>query len=206
MSPINTEFYSNHLRARAILPAEKKILISRLSGSKQENDLSAPVNCCGYGRIRHFRLHTSSDWSANPLPIIPAAKALGFAPNETLRAQVFQNAACNWRCWYCYVDFPLLSANLRLSHYFTPHELVDMYLREENPPLVLDLSGGQPDIVPEWIMWTMEALEECGRAGNVFLWSDDNLSNRYFWKYLTREQRRYIAGFPNYAHVGCFKG
>lgn len=206
MSPIDTEFYSSHLRERAILPAERKILISYLSGSKQENDLSAPINCRGYGRIRHFRLHAHSDWSANPLPILPAAKALGHAPNGTLRAQVFQNAACNWRCWYCYVDFALLSANLRLSDYFTAGELVDMYLQEEDPTLVLDLSGGQPDIVPEWVLWTMEALEQRGRAGNVFLWSDDNLSNRYFWKFLTREQRRYIADFPNYARVGCFKG
>lgn len=206
MSPINTDFYSSHLRERAILSSERKILISRLSGSKQENDLSSPVNCCGYGRVHHFRLHTYSDWSANPLPSIPAAHTLGYAPHETLRAQVFQNAACNWRCWYCYVDFSLLSANPRLSHYFTAEELIDMYIQEDDPASMLDLSGGQPDIVPEWILWTMEALKERGRDGNVFLWSDDNLSSRYFWKFLTKEQRTRIATFPNYARVGCFKG
>ena len=206
MPPINTEFYSRHLRERAILLSEGKILISRLSSSTQEKDINTPVNCSGYGRIRHFRLHAYADWSPNPLPIVPAARALGLAPDETILAQVFQNAACNWRCWYCYVDFALLSANLRLSHYFTADELVDMYLHEEHPTAVLDLSGGQPDIVPEWVLWTMKSLEDHGRAGQVFLWSDDNLSSRYFWTFLTREERRYVANFPNYARVGCFKG
>ena len=27
-----------------------------------------------------------------------------------IEAQAFQNAACNWRCWYCYVPFELLAA------------------------------------------------------------------------------------------------
>src|SRR5215470_8114148 len=108
MSPIDSDRYSNHLRERSILLSEKKLLISRLSGSMQEKDLSAPVNCCGYGRIHHFCLRPYPDWSANPLPIIPAAHALGYKLQDTLCAQVFQNAACNWRCWYCYVDFALL--------------------------------------------------------------------------------------------------
>ena len=206
MSPINTEFYSNHLRERAIVPSERKILIAQLSDSHQEADFTAPVNCGGYGRIRHFHFQKYSDWSANPLPILPAAKALGYSPDSTLRAQVFQNAACNWRCWYCYVDFSLLSANLRRSHYFTPEELVDRYLQEDDRPYVLDLSGGQPDLTPEWVVWTMEALEQRGLIGKVFLWSDDNLSNHYFWKFLTPKQRAYIASFTQYARVGCFKG
>lgn len=206
MSPIHTEGYSAHLRERAIVPNERKILISRLQGTEQEKDLRSPVNCEGYGRIRHFALQKHHDWSANPLPILPAAKALSLSPGTTLRAQVFQNAACNWRCWYCFVDFSLLAANPRLSRFFTAEELIERYLQEEDSLLVVDLSGGQPDIIPEWLIWTMEALERRGLAGKVFLWSDDNLSGRYFWTYLSREQRSYAARFPKYARVGCFKG
>lgn len=206
MSPINTELYSAQLRKRAILLQEEKILISRLSGSLQEKDISTPVNCQGYGRVHHFHWHTYPDWSANPLPLLPAMHALGLPKNESLRAQVFQNAACNWRCWYCYVDFTLLSANQRLSHYFTADELVDLYLQEDNPAPILDLSGGQPDITPEWVLWMMQFLTKREKAGHIFLWSDDNLSNRYFWRFLTASQRGYIATFPNYARVGCFKG
>jgi uncharacterized Fe-S cluster-containing radical SAM superfamily protein len=206
MSPIQTEAFSSHLREKAILPVERKVLISRLQGSEQEKDLHTPVNCDGYGRIHTFVLQKYPDWSANPLPIIPAARALGFSPDSTLRVQVFQNAACNWRCWYCFVDFSLLAANPRLSDFFTAEELIGKFLQEKDRPLVLDLSGGQPDIVPEWLIWTMEALEQQRLAGKIFLWSDDNLSGRYFWKYLSQEQRSYATRFPKYARVGCFKG
>jgi uncharacterized Fe-S cluster-containing radical SAM superfamily protein len=206
MSSIRTEVYSAHLRERAIILDERKILISRLQDTEQENDLCSPVNCDGYGRIRHFAFQKHSDWSINPLPILPASKALDLLPSTTLRAQVFQNAACNWRCWYCFVDFSLLAANPRFSRFFTAEELIERYLQEVDHPLIVDLSGGQPDLVPEWLVWTMEALERRGLAGKIFLWSDDNLSSRYFWTYLSREQRTYAARFPNYARVGCFKG
>lgn len=203
---INTETFSRELRSRAISSSERKVLIARLNGSDQEKDLTAPVNCRGFGRIRHFRVERHSDWPSNPLPNLPVAKALGCPVAKALKAQVFQNAACNWRCWYCYVDFDRLSANLRVSEYLRADELVDMYLAEDDRPEVIDLSGGQPDLVPEWVFWMMEALQSRGLAGKIFLWSDDNLSNWYFWKYLTPRQRTYVASFPSYSRVACFKG
>ncbi len=205
MGYIDTGSFSARLRDRAVLPSERKLLIARLSGSDQEKDLSSPVNCGGYGRIRHFRLGRYQDWSPNPLPILPVAKALGREPGAGIRAQVFQNAACNWRCWYCFVDFNRLSADRRVSDYLSAEDLIELYLKEEHPPDLIDLSGGQPDLVPEWTFWMMEALE--GRKlREVFLWSDDNLSNRYFWHFLTPDQRDYIASYPMYARVACFKG
>lgn len=203
---INTKLYSARLREKAVIPLERKVLIARLTGSKQESDLSVPTNCNGYGRIRHFRWYQYSDWSPDPLPILPAAKALGYAPQATLRAQVFQNAACNWRCWYCFVDYNRLSADLKVSEYFTAEELIKMYLESGDPPNVIDLSGGQPDIVPEWLIWMMEAIKDHGLEGKVFLWSDDNLSTRYFHKYLTPKQIRFAVNFQNYSRVACFKG
>src|SRR6476620_9616184 len=108
---INTATMSEHLRARAIDVGGRKILISRLEGSGQEGDLQVPPNCGGYGRVRHFKLATSSGWPPNPLPIVPACKALGLDVPPVMAAQVFQNAACAWRCWYCFVPYDLLSAN-----------------------------------------------------------------------------------------------
>jgi Predicted Fe-S oxidoreductase len=95
---------------------------------------------------------------------------------------------------------------LRVSKFFTADELIAMFSNETDRADVLDLSGGQPDIVPEWVLWTMQALERTGLAGKVFLWSDDNLSNRYHWEYLSSAQRAYMARFPCYSRVGCFKG
>ena len=157
------------------------------------------------GRIRHFRRGTAAGWPPNPLPIDPACKALDLGRAGLLRAQVFQNAACNWRCWYCFVDFSSLLARQKGSAWATSEELIDLYLRQDEPPLVIVLSGGQPDLTPEWVPWMMDALSKRGLAGRVYLWSDDNLSNDYFWRHLDDRTRGRIAECATYGRVGCFK-
>lgn len=203
---INTAVFSSALRRKSIRLDEQQILIANLSGSQQEADLSEPVNCEGYGRLRHFKIYRYDDWSPNPLPIQPALRALRMDHEETLVAQVFQNSACNWRCWYCYVDFSLLAADPSVSNFFTADQLVQMYLSVPSKPKTIDLSGGQPDLVPEWVLWTMQSLDKRGLKDKVYLWSDDNLSNYYFWEYLTDKQIDYIANYPMYGRVACFKG
>jgi hypothetical protein len=84
--------------------------------------------------------------------------------------------------------------------------LIDLYRREPGRPLIIDLSGGQPDLVPEWVPWTMQALRDRGLEGEVYLWSDDNLSNDYFWRYLHDKDFELIRSFRGYGRVGCFKG
>lgn len=203
---INTAKFSEHLRARAIDVEGRRLLMTNLRGSQQERDLTLPPNCGGFGRVHHFRRSASPGWPENPLPLDPAARALGLQRTESIRVQVFQNAACNWRCWYCYVDFDLLSANRKHSDFVSPLQLVDWYQQLPDRPDVIDLSGGQPDLVPEWTPWMMEALAERDLDRETFLWSDDNLSNDYFWRFLSEQQRSQIAAYRNYARVCCFKG
>ncbi|HNP22621.1 MAG TPA: hypothetical protein PKM63_22925 [Panacibacter sp.] len=206
MNFINTESVSLNLRDKAINTEAKTILITNFENSEQEKDLTEPPNCNGYGRIRHFRIGNCIDWPKNPLPILPAQKALNIPSDEMIRAQVFQNAVCNWRCWYCFVDFKLLSGNKKYSAHLTCVTLLDYYQEQEAPPLVIDLTGGQPDITPEWVPWMMEALIDRGLSNHVYLWSDDNLSNDFFWKYLTEEQIKLVSSYRNYGRVCCFKG
>jgi uncharacterized Fe-S cluster-containing radical SAM superfamily protein len=206
MPVIDTEQYSARLRAQAIRPASRQLLISRIEGSGQEGDLTEPPNCGGYGRLRHFRLGTPAPWPPNPLPILPASYRLAIPAAEVMTAQVFQNAACNWRCWYCFVPFDLLSANEEKAGWLTSEQMVDLYLHETERPLIIDCSGGQPDLAPEWISWMMAALAARGLAESVYLWSDDNLSNDYFWRYLDRTDRERIASYALYGRVACFKG
>lgn len=203
---INTDAYSAKLRARAVDRDAKRIRVTRFDGSQQEEDFSEPANCGGLGRIRHFRRATVAGWPTNPLPIDPASKALGLRAGDTMRAQVFQNAVCNWRCWYCFVDFALLSGSDQHSEWHDAGELVRRFLEVDNRPSVLDLTGGQPDLTPEWIPWTMEALRSLGVADSVFLWSDDNLSSDYFWRYLSNQEIRTVREYRLYAKVCCFKG
>ncbi len=69
---------------------------------------------------------------------------------------MFQNAACNWRCWYCFVPFDLLGAAKGI--WVTPRELVERYASVDPRPPMIDLTGGQPDLTPEWVPWMMKAL------------------------------------------------
>jgi hypothetical protein len=115
--PIDTERFAAQLRARAIDIDGGRVLISRLAGSGQEVDHTLPAH---YGRVRHFRLATAEGWPANPLPIAPACRALGITPfPDMMTALVFQNAACAWRCWYCFVPEELLNADQNRSAWFT---------------------------------------------------------------------------------------
>jgi uncharacterized Fe-S cluster-containing radical SAM superfamily protein len=140
------------------------------------------------------------------LPIDPALKALGRSVGDTVEAQVFQLAACNWRCWYCFVDYTLLGADARHGAWVTAPELVECLLQQQEHPSIIDLSGGQPDLVPEWVPWMMDALVERGMDKKTYLWSDDNLSNDYFWRYLSDCQMETICNYEMYGRVGCFKG
>ena len=207
MTPmIDTDQWSRQWRERGIDLETAKVLVTNFLGSEQEPDLSDPPNCGGLGRIRHFKRATSLGWPTNPLPIDPACKALGLDGVDHLRAQVFQNAVCNWRCWYCFVPFPLLSANPKYSQWVTSSDLMDLYLEQPDRPAVIDLSGGQPDLTPEWIPWMLREIRERQMEDAVYLWSDDNLSNDYFWRYLSEDDIDLLSNAENYGRVCCFKG
>jgi organic radical activating enzyme len=206
MNAIDTEKVSATLRRKGIDLDTKRVSITNFLGSDQEKDFTEPSNCNGFGRVRHFKFSTSTNWVNNPLPILPAAKALGLKPDSTIRAQVFQNSICNWRCWYCFVDFSLLKGDEKHSSLLTADELVELYLGESDPPSMIDLSGGQPDLTPEWVPWMMESLTRKGLHNKVYLWSDDNLSNDYLWKYLTDAQIETMLNYKLYSRVSCFKG
>jgi len=204
--PIDTEFASAKYRAKMIDPGKRRLLVTDFRGSEQEKDLSVPPNCEGFGRVRHFRREKIDGWPSNPLPIDPACRALGLPSTSLLRAQVFQTAGCNWRCWYCYVPYSLLAADPRHATWKTPTDLVDLYLAEPDPAPMIDLTGGQPDLIPEWSIWMMEELRRRGLEESVYLWTDDSLSSDYLWRYLSDNQLSLLASYPNFGKVCCFKG
>jgi len=204
---IDTRPFADTLRGRAIRPQEEKLLISVLEGSDQEGDLTVPTNCDGVGRIRHFKHETAPGWPANYLPTAPAARALGLAHAPTaMTAQVFQNAACPWRCWYCFVPYNLLSADQKRSRWMSARELVGLYQQESSPPRLIDLSGGSPDLVPERTVWMMDALDAAALSHSTYLWTDDNLSTTYLFDQLTTAQLDRLQAYQNYGRVCCFKG
>lgn len=203
---IDTASFAAAMREKIVRPASREILVAKLVGSDQEKDLTLPPNCEGLGRVRHFTRITSPGWPENPLPIDPALRALGLPKRDTLRAQVFQNAACAWRCWYCYVPYNLLAGDSRRGRWMTTEALVRLYATEKDVPALIDLSGGSPDLTPEWIPWMMRSLENAGLSETTFLWSDDNLSTDYLFSLMTEDDRRTLVSYRNYARVCCLKG
>jgi uncharacterized Fe-S cluster-containing radical SAM superfamily protein len=203
---IKTALISEKYRAKIVDRDARRFLMTDFRNSLQERDLTIPPNCNGFGRVRHFRRETSAGWPLNPLPIDPACKALGLPATAILRAQAFQIAACNWRCWYCFVPFDLLSANAKHSAWLGPGDLIDRYLDQESAPPVIDLTGGEPSLVPEWVPWMIEEIRSRGLDGKIYLWSDDNLSNDFFWDVLSEDERKLVAAYPFYGRVCCFKG
>jgi uncharacterized Fe-S cluster-containing radical SAM superfamily protein len=203
---IATPTFSARIRDAIIQPEYRRVRMSRLDHSVQSRDFTIPANCQGFGRIHHFRRDAGADWPENPLPIDPAAKFLGLGRLDELQAQVFQVSGCSWRCWYCFVDDELLSASPKESRFWSPSELLDAYATAPIKARIIDLSGGQPDLVPELAVWLNAEISARGWQNDVYLWSDDNLSNDYMWRFLTKAQIAVLAHSPNYGRVGCFKG
>lgn len=191
------------MRSRMVDSGQLAVSLTRFSLSHQLGDLSKPPNCNGFGRLHSFVEDALPDWPTNPLPIRPALRALGLGARDSLVAQVYQNSGCNWRCWYCFVPFADLTA--RRGTLVPVRQMVEWTLAEHPYPHMVDLTGGQPDLTPEWAVWFLEELDRRG-ADHVYVWSDDNLSTDYLWRVLSHEQRTLLGEHPRYGRACCIKG
>lgn len=204
--PLDSQKLAERLRKKSVDRQARAIRMTKFPGSNQATDLSLPPNCGGFGRIHHFRLKPDPNWITDPLPTLPACKYLGSSVTNVLLTQVFQLAACDFRCWYCFVDFSLLSADPKHSDMVTPKQLLQTMLDEKVNSQVVDLSGGQPDLVPEYVLWFLEARKDLGLEQSHFVWADDNLSTDYTWRYLSEEEIAFMVQTPGFSRVGCLKG
>lgn len=203
---LDSDKMSERLRSKSVDFKSRTIRMAKLTGSVQESDLSSPLNCGGFGRVHHFRTGSDPKWIKDPLPMMPANKYFGLPVSDVVLAQVFQLAACDFRCWYCFVDYGMLSADSVHSGFVSPKHLLEIMTRENAGSKIIDLSGGQPDIVPEYVLWFLEARAELGMEKSHFVWVDDNLSTDYLWRFLNEEQISFLAGTLGFARVGCLKG
>lgn len=193
------------LRDRVYDKKNRQFLLSKIADSVQANDLSIPSNCDGFGRIHHFYRNVDPSWINDPLPIDPACYALAIDTVDMIETQVFQLAACNVHCWYCFVPDSLKCANGQLSSWFSAEKMIDSYFKYAPDVHVLDLSGGNPELAPEWVLDSMRALERCGKADKVYLWSDDTLTTDFLFE-MDMADIKYMASYPMYGKVCCFKG
>ncbi|HAZ48865.1 MAG TPA: hypothetical protein DDW76_14665 [Cyanobacteria bacterium UBA11369] len=202
---INVDSFGLRLRSLLLKEDEKAILISNLLNSGQASDVHN-INCDGYGRVWHKSILPEDNWGEIVLPYYPASWKLGISLEEASIIQVFQSAGCNYRCWFCFVDYRLLAADIKRAKYFTCESLVELLKKETFIPRVIRLSGGQPDLTPEWTPWMMKALIEAELDKRTYLWLDDNLSNDYAWTFLQDEDWELMKNYKNFGRVGCLKG
>lgn len=198
--------YFQKCRDSAYCKETNRFLLSRISSSAQEKDLTNSPNCKGFGRIRHFKRYIAEDWGKDPLPIDPAVKALNLSLTDTIEAQVFQIASCNVHCWYCFVPDALKCCDSNMSCWFSANDMVELYINDNNNLRVIDLSGGNPELVPEWVVFTMKELQKHKLDETIYLWSDDTLTTDYTFRYLSSDDLSYMKSYKNYGKVCCFKG
>lgn len=200
------EDYSIFLREQIVDVEKKAIKLTKISDTEESCDSNCFINCGGYGRVRkykNFKLFLCNEIDGKNKRLLR-----GVDRNSTeYRTQVFQIAGCNVRCWYCFVDDCILAANHPNLRWITVEQMLDMYEKENDKPFILDLSGGQPDLVPEWCYWVMCELERRGMKNKVYIWLDDNLTTLdMLERHLTHEQIHYMASYPKHSRACCFKG
>ena len=83
--------------------------------------------------------------------------------------------------------------------------MVRATLEENLGPHTVDLTGGQPDLAPEWPVWFLQDLDRFSES-RVYVWSDDNLSTDYLWRYLSAEQLDLLGDHSRYGRACCIKG
>jgi len=193
---------SKHIRKKVFDPEHNTFAITNFYDSLQSKDKYTNVNCNGFGRLRKFEKFSLflKDKTQNTKPLYR-----GYPKSKSFYSQVFQIAGCNWRCWYCFVDDKILSADKSKVKMLTTDELIELYLNQKNRPNIIDLSGGQPDLVPEWTLSMLKSIEKYGLRNKVYVWIDDNLSVE-MKQYLTVKELNYIVNFPKLSKVGSFKG
>lgn len=201
----NSTGSSNCIRQVVYKKLDKSFLISNLNESLEAEDNYTLLNCNGFGRIRKyhkFKLHLGNSF----LPVKPLFRTL-LKTSLPFKTQVFQMMGCKWRCWYCFVDYKLLGLNKKNGQYFTTNELIELYIDNSiNETNIIDLSGGQPDLIPEWSLSFAQSIDRYELTEKVHLWLDDSLSSFNLWNKLSKKDIDYLSSFPLHSRVCCLKG
>jgi len=216
------------LRTTMIIPEEKKILIASFAGTVQAKDITVHTRIAD--EFFRAKVYTKpEDRAINPFKGEPAgiaAERLTFSDekrNMAVRRKECNTAflgqinGCNLNCWQCYVDRANKSGNPKYGAYFTAEDYLLNFLvwskrtqNSANPDEklnVLRISGGEVFIVPEIIIWTIEAVEKYGLQDYIYIWVDCNLATGdFYWRYLNPEQREKISNYKNIGFCVCYKG
>lgn len=180
-------------------------LFANLLNTKEAIDSYHQINHEGFGRIRNFKyfsFHIKTD-------ILDRRRFLRL--NEAgkwcnqFQSQVFQIGVCPLRCRYCFVDKENLDGTNPYSKFLKPIEVLQMFLESWPNVRNLDLSGGSPDLCPEFLFELLTEIERANLKGKMTIWVESNLDINYYSK-LSRNKLEYIVTFPNFHLLCSLKG
>jgi len=176
---------AERLRPKMIDLDNKKVLLSRLSGTAQAKDVAEHTSVLQeYFRTKLYIKPEQWKQLKEPFRGQPpgiACRKLKIPRIDCNAPFTFQVNGCNGRCWFCYVDDVNNSANPKYGGFFTAEEVViyylvayltesKKYLGADMPRInVIRMSGGEITLVPEIVPWMIEALEKYDLQEHVYL-------------------------------------
>ncbi len=228
--------FAEKIRPKMIDLKNKKVLLASFKGVSQANDIPEAQKFGDYFRVKVYQKRKEIEQGKHNFRNEPAGIASQrlqksaneyFKQNTEIRTPTIEECngaflcqvvnGCNLKCWQCYVDDKNKSANPKYGKFFSAEEILTQFLIESrkaqfltNPDRkvnIIRLSGGDPFLVPEIIIWIIEAIEKFELQDFIYLWVDSNLmTGNFYWEYLTPEQRKKIKKFKNIGFMGCYKG
>lgn len=145
---------------------------------------------------------------------------LGGKPEDWNEVLLYQLKGCNIACPFCFVDRHNNNGKVdNGAKYFTTEEIVDAFSKfradkaaEGVSINVLRASGGEPSLVPEQWLWTLQELDKRGLSGEVYLQSDTNLLTASAIEHWMSKGEvdgnvlREVSEYGNFGLLSCFKG
>lgn len=181
------------------------VLFANLLDTQEAADSCHQINHGGFGRIRifkNFSFHIETD-------ILERRKFFRLSSEgewcDQFQTQVFQIGVCPFRCRYCFVDRENLDGTNPNSSFFKPTDILQMFLESWPNICNLDLSGGSPDLCPEFLFELLTEIERINLKGKVTIWVESNLDIRYYSKF-PLDKINYISTFPNFHLLCSLKG
>ena len=183
-----------------------KFLMNKILTNTEKEKRKLNVNCDEFGMIRIFQRNKFNDWNADPIPMDIISSKMKTKKLDKIPVQMFEVAKCNLHCWWCYLPKQLRNITEEYTKWFSVSELFNLFERENNDVKVIYLSGGNPELVPEFVYSFMKELDKRKRSQEIFLWSDDVLTTDFLIEKMSKEQINYMTKYKNYAKICCLKG
>ena len=192
-------------KCREEIYKDGKFLMCKILYDNEEIKKKLNVNLDDFGRVRTFYRKKFDDWNSDPIPIDIIEKKFNYKKLDKIDIQMLEVAKCNLHCWWCYLPDKIRRINNEYMRWFSPEELVDLFIRDNKECKSIYLSGGNPELVPDFIYSFMKELDKRDLAKDILLWSDDVLTTDYQFQ-MEKDKLDYMLKYNNYIKLCCLKG